>query len=351
MTREKPIRFAAVGAGRVFQRYHLPCVDARDDVELVGLVDADADRAASVAAGRPGVWTGTDVARLIREARPDALSVCTPNDAHAAPVLAALDAGIPVLCEKPLAATVDEARRMAEHPAAAELLAVNMPFRCHSLTAPFAEAAGKGAQRVEVSFVTPGNRVWRACTPWYGDARRAGGGALLDLGPHAIDLLMTVFGHPDVEACTVNAEGVEEQAELQLSFQGLPATIRIDRAARRMETAVTVTTADGAHVLDLRRNELRLADGTVRQGADRPELAAISAFFDAVTGAATGAAGAAGDGPAAGGAAGTSGADAAGAGATGVTGAGAVGAREALAVQLVVDEAYRRARGAAPAVT
>ncbi|MFH8367684.1 Gfo/Idh/MocA family protein [Streptomyces sp. NPDC018031] len=317
MTGRERLRFAAVGCGRVFQRYHLPCADARDDIELVGVVDSDAERAGALMADRPGVWTGTDVDRLIRETRPDVISVCTPNDAHAGPVLAALDAGIAVLCEKPLAATVEEARRMVAHPAAGKLLGVNMPFRFHELMKPFADAARSGAQRIDVSFVTPGNRVWRACTPWYGDARRAGGGALLDLGPHAVDLLMTVFGRPDVEGCEVDSPEVEERAEVHLSFQGVPATLRIDRAARRMETMVTVTTADGPHVLDLRRNELRLADGTVTEAAQRPELAAISAFFDVVTGTAAA--------------------------------SGMVSAADALEVQLVVESAYARARGAAAA--
>ncbi|MFJ9719185.1 Gfo/Idh/MocA family protein [Streptomyces sp. NPDC101213] len=313
MARER-IRFAAVGCGRVFQRYHLPCADERDAMELVGLVDADVERARSLAANRPRVWTGTSVDRLIHETRPDLISVCTPNDAHAEPVLAALDAGIAVLCEKPLAATVEEARRMAAHPAAEKLLGVNMPFRSHPLLEAFADAARPGAQRVDFSFATPGNRVWRACTPWYGDARRAGGGALMDLGPHALDLLMTVFGPPDVEACEVDAPGVEERVRLDLSFGGVPATLRIDRAARRLETSVTVTTADGDHVLDLRRNELRRADGTVESAGQRPELTAISAYFDLMTGA-----------PAP---------------------HPKVTARDALEVQLVVESAYRRARTA-----
>ncbi|GGY75637.1 Gfo/Idh/MocA family protein [Streptomyces nitrosporeus] len=312
---DERIRFAAVGAGRVFQRYHLPCADARDTMDLVGLVDSDVERARALVADRPQVWTGTSVERLIQEARPDVISVCTPNDSHAQPVLAALDAGIAVLCEKPLAATVEEARRMAAHPAAEKLLGVNMPFRFHPLLKPFAEVARSGAQRVEFSFATPGNRVWRACTPWYDDARRAGGGALLDLGPHAIDLLMAVFGPPDVEACEVDATGVEQRARVDMSFQGVPATLRIDRAARRLETSVTVTTADGDHVLDVRRNELRRADGTVEEGGRSPELAAISAYFDTVTGV--------------------------------VSPHGKVGAQDALEVQLVVESAYRCAKEAA----
>ncbi|MEU3861681.1 Gfo/Idh/MocA family oxidoreductase [Streptomyces sp. NPDC028722] len=313
MTRER-VRFAAVGCGRVFQRYHLPCADARDAMELVGVVDTDVERARALTADRPQVWTGTCVDLLLQETRPDVISVCTPNDAHAEPVLAALDAGIAVLCEKPLAATVEEARRMAAHPAAEKLLGVNMPFRFHPLLEAFADVARSGAQRVGFTIATPGNRVWRACTPWYGDARRAGGGALLDLGPHAIDLLMTVFGRPDVVACEVDAPGVEERVRLELSFQGVPATLRIDRAARKLETSVTVTTADGDHVLDLRRNELRLADGTVEAAGQRPELAAVSAYFDLLTGAAA---------P-----------------------RGKVSAKDALEVQLVVESAYEHTRGA-----
>ncbi|GKQ38783.1 Gfo/Idh/MocA family protein, partial [Streptomyces sp. A012304] len=146
MTRDT-VRFAAVGCGRVFERYHLPCVDARDTMELVGLVDTDVERARALVADRPPVWTGTSVDRLIEETRPDVISVCTPNAAHAEPVLAALDAGVGVLCEKPLAATVEEARRMADHPAAEKLLGVNMPFRFHPLLEAFADAVRPGARR------------------------------------------------------------------------------------------------------------------------------------------------------------------------------------------------------------
>ncbi|WP_460071566.1 Gfo/Idh/MocA family protein [Streptomyces sp. YKOK-I1] len=313
----EPIRFAAVGCGRVFERYHLPCADARDAMRLVGVVDTDAGRAGELTAGRPGVWTGTRVDRLIEETRPDLISVCTPNDAHAAPVLAALDAGIAVLCEKPLAATVADARRIAAHPAAEELLGVNMPFRFHPLLEAFTEAVRPGARRVTFTFATPGNRVWRARTPWYGDARRAGGGALLDLGPHALDLLTTVFGPAEVEACETDAPEVEERVRLDLSFRGLPARVDIDRAARRLETSVTVATADGDHVLDLRRGELRRPDGTVDKGGDRPELAAVSAYFDRVTGAP--------GGPHA-----------------------KVGVRDALALQLLVESAYEHARRPRP---
>ncbi|MEU5977738.1 Gfo/Idh/MocA family oxidoreductase [Streptomyces sp. NPDC047315] len=308
--RGRRVRFAAVGCGRVFERYHLPCVDARDDVELVGVVDTDVERARALTAGRPDVWTGDRVQQLIAATRPDALSVCTPNDVHAEPVLTALDAGVAVLCEKPLAATAAEARRMAAHPAA-HLLSVNLPFRCHPLAGPLAAAARAGVRSVTASVATPGNRVWRAYTAWYGDRARAGGGALLDLGPHLLDLLVTVFGTPEVQECEVDAPGVEERARVELSFPGdLPATLRIDRAARRLDTSVTLTTADGDHVLDLRRGEFRHADGTVTTGSGRPELAAVTAFFDRLTG----------------------------------TAAAPAGAEEALQLQLLVESAYDRAR-------
>ncbi|WP_432096776.1 Gfo/Idh/MocA family protein [Streptomyces sp. bgisy100] len=311
MSGARRTRFAGVGCGRVFQRYHLPCADARDDIELVGAVDLDAGRAEALFADRPGVWTGSSVDRLLKETAPDVISVCTPNDAHEEAVLAALDAGVAVLCEKPLAAGIDAARAIAAHPDADRLLGVNLPYRFHELLKPFTEVARDGTQEIELTFVTPGDRVWRACTPWYGDARRAGGGALLDLGLHALDILVTVFGRPDVHSCEVDSEEVEERARVGLSFQGVPATLRIDRAGRRLAMAVTVRTASGTHVLDFRRGELRLADGTVVEAGGRPELAAISGWFDVVTGTAPSA---------------------------------IATAQEALGLQLLVQAAYERAR-------
>ncbi|MBA0052897.1 Gfo/Idh/MocA family oxidoreductase [Streptomyces sp. AJS327] len=280
----RTVRFAGIGCGRVFQRYHLPVAAALPAVQPVGGVDTDPQRAAGALADHPGAWTGTSVKRLLEEARPDLVSVCTPNDAHTEPVLAALDAGVAVLCEKPLADTAGAARRLAEHPAADRLLGVNLPYRFHELLVPLRELTASGAREVTFTFHTAGDRLWRACTPWYGDARRAGGGALLDLGPHALDPLLTLFGEPRLRSCRVDSPEVEERAELELDFDGVPALLRVDRASRRLGMTLTVRTRDGDHTLDFRRGQLHLPDDTVLEATEpHPELAAITHYFGAHT--------------------------------------------------------------------
>ncbi|MFM9705643.1 Gfo/Idh/MocA family protein [Streptomyces galilaeus] len=279
------LRYGVVGCGRVFQRYHLPVVTDHEDYTLVAACDTDADSARSVlGAAADGVLVTTSLEEFLTVGRPDVVAVCTPNDAHTEPVLAALAAGAHVLCEKPLAADLSQARRLAGV-AGADRLAVNLPYRFHELVPAFLKALPEGPCEITLTFTTAGQRLWRPVTNWYGDAARAGGGALVDLGAHALDLLITVFGRPRPLSCRVDAKGVEERVIADLEFPAGPATLRIDRRSRVMGLTLEATAADGGStVLDLRRGEVRSAAGTVTAEDRRPELAAIRGFLDTVAG-------------------------------------------------------------------
>ncbi|MDR5701199.1 Gfo/Idh/MocA family protein [Agromyces aerolatus] len=102
------IRVAVVGLGWM-GRDHARVLAAHPEVELVAVVDRDPDRAARVAADT-GARPTADVSPLLTEL--DAVSVCTPDAAHEALVVAALDAGARVLVEKPMATSVAAAKRM-----------------------------------------------------------------------------------------------------------------------------------------------------------------------------------------------------------------------------------------------
>ncbi|MCO1574285.1 Gfo/Idh/MocA family oxidoreductase [Crossiella sp. SN42] len=284
------IRVAVIGCGRVCQRYHLPFLASRPDLALVGACDRDPERTAGLFPAESGVWVGDSVRELLARTRPDVLAVCTPNEDHVPPALAALAAGVAVLCEKPLAARIDQARLLASRVNGDPLFGVNLPYRFHELLPAFTSAVRDSVVTgVEFDMSTPGDRLWRACTPWHRDRRLAGGGVLLDLGIHALDVLVTVFGPPKVEECSLTGGAVEDQAELRLTFDGVPAVLRLDRAARTVAMTLTAHTPAGAHVLDFRRGELRQVGGTVRVSAQRAELAALTAFFDTVTGSGPGA--------------------------------------------------------------
>jgi predicted dehydrogenase len=284
--RDQRIRYGVIGCGQVFRRHHLPCLSDRDDVDLVAACDVDPRFAHEVLAEPEGVLVTSDLEEFFGAGPLDAVSVCTPNDAHRAPVLAAIEAGSAVLCEKPLAADLDDARYIAERAESARLFAVNLPYRHHALLPAFARATRSGVRSIHCVILSPGERVWKPRTRWYGDVERAGGGALLDLGIHALDLLSTVFGSPEVSACLVNDPVIEERAELRLLFGDVPATLHVDRGSRRIEATVTARTDDGDVVLDLRRGELRGAGGGhVR--VSPPEHLAVSAFLEALLGGAT----------------------------------------------------------------
>ncbi len=113
------LRIAVVGTGLLGER-HARFWGQQDDVDLVGLIDLDIQRAANAAerlAGafgipRPPVFTSLD--GLLESSGADAVSVATPDFAHRDPVVRALEAGLHVLVEKPLAMTTDDAKAMTD---------------------------------------------------------------------------------------------------------------------------------------------------------------------------------------------------------------------------------------------
>ncbi|SDT80776.1 Gfo/Idh/MocA family protein [Actinoplanes derwentensis] len=289
MTRQ--LRYGVIGCGRVFQTYHLLCLRNRPEFTVAAACDVDQARARSLFDGTGfDPYVTADLADFFRVGHLDAVSVCTPNDAHVEPVLAALDAGVAVLCEKPLAATPAGTGRLVDAAAGARLAAVNLPYRHHSLLPAFLGALLPGACDLTLTFTTAGQRLWRPATAWYADAARAGGGALLDLGPHAIDLLTTLFGPAQATGCRIERPGgvpggVEESAEASLRVDRGPVRVLINRASRSLRLDLEARQGDRVVTLDLKRGEVHTGDGVVATArGTRPELAAIELFLDRVAG-------------------------------------------------------------------
>src|SRR5260370_26940676 len=111
---EKPIRLAIIGTGHRGWA-HLAILKTLPQFEVVALADptpGNLDRGASLA---PGAKTYSDYRKLLNERNDiDAVVVITPSFLHAEVTVAALDRGLPVLCEKPMATTVEDANRMIE---------------------------------------------------------------------------------------------------------------------------------------------------------------------------------------------------------------------------------------------
>ena len=105
-------RIAVVGCG-VVSVVHFEAIAAIEGAELVGVADLD-PATAKAAEQRYGVPCFLDLESLIAKVRPDVVHVCTPHDAHVPVSLAALQAGIAVLQEKPVARTTAEAARLVD---------------------------------------------------------------------------------------------------------------------------------------------------------------------------------------------------------------------------------------------
>ncbi|MFC4542882.1 Gfo/Idh/MocA family protein [Halosolutus amylolyticus] len=132
----------------------------------------------------------------------DAVAVSTPNTYHEGAVVAALDRGYDVFCEKPLADDLASAERIADAAAEAEgFCAVNFHNRVATAPAVFTDYRDDGYFG-EVTHVDA-NYVRRRGIPgvgsWFTSEDLAGGGAVVDIGVHAIDFALYLMGYPDVE--------------------------------------------------------------------------------------------------------------------------------------------------------
>jgi predicted dehydrogenase len=135
----------------------------------------------------------------------DAVIVTTPNAFHADAVVAALAEDVPVLCEKPLAADLAGAERVAEAAADADAFCMVGFHNRFSLSAAafteFREAGRFGEIRhVDANYVR--RRGVPGVGSWFTDAELAGGGALVDLGVHLVDLALYLAGYPEPREVT-----------------------------------------------------------------------------------------------------------------------------------------------------
>jgi predicted dehydrogenase len=281
------VRYGVVGCGRAFQRLHLPVIAVSPGIEIVGICEPAPDGANGIPGHLQDIPCFPDVTTFLDRCRPDVVAVCTPNDAHADASIAALDRGLAVLCEKPLASSIDDARRMVAHATGDAVLAVNLPYRHSQLFGQFAEmAASYAAVDLQAEISTPGPRLWRPRTQWYRRREVAGGGALLDLGLHLLDPLELLLGPLEIVSCAVDDLTLEEVAEIELSFARGTGRVEICRAARTAKAALTVKEADGGRwcTLDLRHGELRTEAGLIAAADEVIEQTAIRAFLDSCAG-------------------------------------------------------------------
>ena len=204
MTTKDKLRVGVVGAGFA-GRAHMGGYKNVEDADLIAVCDVEKDRAQEAAEKYhiPNVFT--DYEEMLELDGLDAISVCLPNVMHMPATVAALEAGKHVLCEKPLATNAEQAAKMVE---AAEksgkILAMSLNFRYQgrALTLKrLIEAGELGEIYYAKTAMLRSNAIPRG---WFHVKERSGGGPLLDLAAHVLDMTWWLMGRPE----PVSASGV-----------------------------------------------------------------------------------------------------------------------------------------------
>ena len=213
---DRAVGWGIVGCGWVARDHLLPGLRATPDARLVAVCDRDPAAAARLVGrvtrsnGSRDPLVTTDLDALLAAPGLDAVYVATPNAAHRAVVEAVAARGVPVLCEKPLAADVDDAAAIVAA-CTGRLAGTAFDQRFHPAHRRIAELVAAG----ELGTVTAVRIVYACWLPadWSSDGRagdnwridpvRAGGGALVDLAPHGIDLVGALLGGDDLDTLAV----------------------------------------------------------------------------------------------------------------------------------------------------
>ncbi|HEX4561936.1 MAG TPA: Gfo/Idh/MocA family oxidoreductase [Gemmatimonadales bacterium] len=194
-----PIRVAVIGAGGIAQVAHLPVLRKLPGVEIAAICDNDLSKAQALASRFEVKNTYDDIEEVLKYAEADAVVLCTPNHLHEIHAVAALSAGVHVLCERPLALRtegVEVVLQAAERYGKRIMVGMNHRFRTD------VQAVRNFVNGGELGTVDAIRGGWYTFQPsrqllgWRLHRQEAGGGALLDLGMPLIDLGLWLTGWP-----------------------------------------------------------------------------------------------------------------------------------------------------------
>ena len=189
------LQVAIIGCGGIANQKHLPSLSGQSDkCEMVAFCDIIEERAQKACReyGVQGAKVYTDYKELLKDESIDVVHVLTPNVAHCPITVASFEAGKHVMCEKPMAATTEDAQKMMDAWKKAGkkfTIGYQNRFRPDSLT--LKRACDEG--RLGEVYFAKAHAVRRRAVPTWGvfpDKSKQGGGPLIDIGTHALDITL-----------------------------------------------------------------------------------------------------------------------------------------------------------------
>lgn len=194
------IRVGIIGCGKISQVRHIPEYAANKDVELAGFFDLTYERAEQLAEQYGGKAYHT-MEEMLADPEINAVSVCVANAAHAEDTIAALKAGKHVLCEKPMATTLEDCEAMVRTAKeAGKKLMIDQNQRLAKAHVKAKELVAEGIIGNVITFRTTfghgGPETWSinpGKATWFFDRKKSAMGAMADLGVHKTDLIQYIL--------------------------------------------------------------------------------------------------------------------------------------------------------------
>ncbi|MFQ4139747.1 Gfo/Idh/MocA family protein [Nodosilinea sp. PGN35] len=230
-----PVRIGLVGCGAVSQLYYSPALKELENLGLVQvnrLFDPSEASLASLKSTFPRAISVSCISNFSRDVV-DLIILASPPQYHAQQAIQLLEAGLSVLCEKPMANTVAEAEAIIAAAAQAEgVLAVGLFRRFFPATQAIQRIISSGMLGELQSFecYEGGQFHWPVQSPNYFKRSHVQGGVLLDIGVHLLDLLIWWFGEPKQIQYEDDAMGgIDVNCRLACQFAEVAGTVRLSR--------------------------------------------------------------------------------------------------------------------------
>jgi predicted dehydrogenase len=262
-------RIGLVGAGAVAD-LHAAAITAHPAASLAAVCDLDLDRARSV---DPGASHYTDFAAMLCQVRLDAVVINTPHALHLPMCRQALDAGVDVLVEKPLATNPEDCSAIIDAAAAAgRVLAVGQIQHFMPEKLAIAAVLEEGTLGPVIAIhdhrstdYRPGHR-----SGWFFDRAISGGGALMNIGGHCLDRSLWLAGSSAVQVSARFSHRfgspVETDAQLLIDLEsGVDLVISVRSDQPRHVDEITVVCEDGTLIAAARQGAWLRQDGRTTQ--------------------------------------------------------------------------------------
>lgn len=231
------LRVGIIGVGFISIGKHLPGLQLNADLcDIVAFCDFDIAKAEAGKAeyGSADAYATTDYLQLVNDPNIDVIHVCTWNVSHAEISIAAMEAGKHVMCEKPMAINGAEARAMLEAAKRTGMkLTIGYQNRMRDDSQWLRRMVDEG--RLGEIYSAKGHATRRRGVPTWGvftDKEKQGGGPLIDIGTHALDLALWYMGNYEVESVTGNVfHKLGDKPEGNLGGPWDPATYTVEDSA------------------------------------------------------------------------------------------------------------------------